>query len=144
LKAIEEALVISKDTGESWALAEVLRVKARVLQAAGSAEAEEIETILVNSLEIARAQQARCWELRASCDLARFWQGQGRETKALRLLESVYEQFTEGFDTPDLRDAKALIKNLKRSVGRKQSECEARMGHGSSPDYNGAAPFVSP
>src|SRR5207247_888650 len=122
-KAIEQALAISKDTGESWAMAEVLRVKARALQAAGSAKAEEIETVLVNSLETARRQQARCWELRAACDLAGLWQGQGRGTNALQLLESVYEQFTEGFDTPDLRHAKALMENLKRSVGRKQSEC---------------------
>jgi predicted ATPase len=120
LQAIEEALTISKDTGERWGMAEVLRVKARLLQAAGHAKPEEIETILVNSLEIARAQQARSWELRASCDLARLWQDQGRGRKALKLLQSVYEQFTEGFDTADLRDANALIVNLRLSVGREQ------------------------
>jgi predicted ATPase len=120
LKTIEEALAISKDTGERWAMAEVLRLKARFSQAAHRAEAGEIETILINSLEIARAQQARCWELRASCDLARVWQSQGRGRKALKLLQSVYDQFTEGFDTPDLRDAKALIENLSRSVSRKE------------------------
>jgi predicted ATPase len=123
LQAIEEALAISKDTGERWAMAEVLRVKARLLQAAGQAEAEEIETILVNSLEIARRQQARCWELRASCDLARLWQDQGRESKALKLLQSIYDQFTEGFDTADLREAKALMGSLRRNAGREQSEC---------------------
>jgi class 3 adenylate cyclase/DNA-binding response OmpR family regulator/predicted ATPase len=122
LRVIEEALTISEDTRESWATAEVLRVKARALQAAGRAEAGEIETVLINSLETARRQQARCWELRAACDLARLWHGQGRGTKALKLLESVYEQFTEGFDAPDLRDAKALMEKLKRSVDRKQSE----------------------
>src|SRR5262249_7178934 len=106
--------------GERWAMAEVLRLKARFSQAAHRAEAGEIETILINSLEIARAQQARCWELRASCDLARVWQSQGRGRKALKLLQSVYDQFTEGFDTPDLRDAKALIENLSRSVSRKE------------------------
>jgi DNA-binding response OmpR family regulator/class 3 adenylate cyclase/predicted ATPase len=126
LRIIEEALTISEETGESWATAEVLRVKARALQAAGGAEAGDIETVLINSLEMARRQQARCWELRAACDLARLWHGQGRGTKALKLLEPVYEQFTEGFDTPDLRDAKALMENLKRSVGRKQSECRKK------------------
>jgi class 3 adenylate cyclase/DNA-binding response OmpR family regulator/predicted ATPase len=120
LEAIEAALAISKETGERWAMAEMLRVKARSLQAVGRAEAGEIETILVSSLEIARTQQARCWELRASCDLARLWQGQGRGTKALMLLQSVYEQFTEGFDTADLRDAKALMENLRGSVVRKR------------------------
>jgi predicted ATPase len=118
LEFIEEALAVSKDTGERWAMAEVLRVKARLLQILGRTETREIETVLINGLEIARVQQARCWELRASCDLARLWQGQGREREALKLLESIYEQFTEGFDTRDLVDAKALLENLRRSVGR--------------------------
>src|SRR5262249_5398509 len=128
LKAIEKALSISKDTGERWAMAEMLRVKARLLLATGRAEADEIETILVNSLEIARRQQARSWELRASYDLARLWQGQGRERKAIKLLQSVYDQFTEGFDTADLRDAKALIRSLRQTIGREQSECTEKLG----------------
>jgi class 3 adenylate cyclase/DNA-binding response OmpR family regulator/predicted ATPase len=126
LEFIEEALAVSNDTGERWAMAEVLRIKARLLQILGRTETREIETVLINGLEIARAQQARCWELRASCDLARLWQGQGREREALKLLESIYEQFTEGFDTADLLDAKALIENLRRSVGRSQNECAGR------------------
>jgi class 3 adenylate cyclase/DNA-binding response OmpR family regulator/predicted ATPase len=124
LHAIEEALAISRDTGECWAMAEVLRVKARLLQAAGQVEAEEIETILVNGLEIARQQQARWWEIRVSCDLARLWQDQGREGEALKLLQSVYSQFTEGFDLADLQDAKALMKSLRKKVGRKQRASE--------------------
>src|SRR5262249_39089035 len=95
LQTTEEALSISKDTGERWAMAEMLRVKARLLLATGRAEADEIETILIDSLELARRQQARCWELRASCDLARLWQDQGQGKKALKLLQSVYDQFTE-------------------------------------------------
>ena len=83
---LSRAFSISKDTGERWAMAEMLRVKARLLQATGRATTDEIETILVNSLEIARRQRARCWELRASCDLARLWQGQGRVREALKLL----------------------------------------------------------
>src|SRR5262249_59136970 len=106
--AIEGALVNAKDTGERWAIAEVLRVKARLLKAVAGAEAKETETILLNSLEIARAQQARCWELRAACDLARLWQGQGRGREGLKLVQAIYEQFKEGFDTADLREAKAL------------------------------------
>jgi predicted ATPase len=123
LQAIEKALSMSKETGERWAMAEMLRVKARLLQATGRAEADEIETILVSSLEVARRQGARCWELRAGCDLARLWQGQGRGRKALKLLQSIYDQFTEGFDTADLRDAKALIRSLRKSIRQKQSEC---------------------
>src|SRR5262249_47529969 len=93
--AIERALSVCKDTGERWAMAEVLRVKARLLLARGRAEADEIETILVDSLELAQRQQARCWELRAACDLARLWEDQGQGRKALKLLQSVYDQFTE-------------------------------------------------
>jgi predicted ATPase len=104
-------------------MAEMLRVKVRLLQTVGRSEAGEIEAILINSLEIARAQRARCWELRASCDLARLWQSQGRGKKALKLLQSAYEQFTEGFDTADLRNAKRLMEDLRRSDGRKQGEC---------------------
>ena len=106
LNVIEEALLISEKTGERWAIAEVLRVKASILQAAGVSEAKQIETVLLNSLEIARGQQARCWELRTACDLARLWQGQGEVSKARRLLRTVYNQFTEGFETADLRAAR--------------------------------------
>src|SRR5262249_17232416 len=127
LQAIEKTQTISKKNGEVWAIAEVLRVKADLLLATGRAEADEIETILVNSLEIARQQQARCWELRASCDLARLWQVQGRERKALKLLQSVYDQFTEGLDTADLRDAKTLIGSLRQKLGRKRSKCASKV-----------------
>jgi predicted ATPase/DNA-binding response OmpR family regulator/class 3 adenylate cyclase len=113
LQAIEQALAVSRDTGECWAMAEVLRVKARLLQAGGRTKVQEIETLLVSALEIARSQHARSWELRVSCDLARLWQGQRRQGKALKLLQSVYGQFTEGFDTTDLRDAKALMESLR-------------------------------
>jgi DNA-binding response OmpR family regulator/class 3 adenylate cyclase/predicted ATPase len=122
LEAIEKAIAISKDTGERWMMPEVLRVKARLLQATGRAEAGQIETILCHSLKIARAQRARCWELRASCDLARLWQGQNRIEEALQVLQSIYDQFTEGFDKPDLRNAKALVENLRRSAGLKAGD----------------------
>jgi class 3 adenylate cyclase/predicted ATPase len=120
LKAIEEAIVISKDTGERWALAEVLRVKARALQAAGRANAET-EAVLLDSLEIARGQRAICWELRAARDLGRLWQSQGRVREALKLIRSAYDQFSEGFDTENLRTAKELMGSLQRSADRRGS-----------------------
>jgi DNA-binding response OmpR family regulator/class 3 adenylate cyclase/predicted ATPase len=117
LGAIEQALAICEDTGERWAIAEVLRIKARLLLSTGrSKNYHEIEAILLNSLEIAQHQEARCWQLRASCDLAHVWQRQGRSKKALKLLQSMYDQFTEGFDTADLRDAQALLHDLRRSL----------------------------
>jgi predicted ATPase len=122
LQTIEQALAICDDTGERWAMAEVLRTKACILLSTGRAKSDEIEAILVNSLEIARRQQARCWELRTSCDLARLWQGQGRNREALKLLQSVYDQFKEGFDAADLKDAKELLRCLRHEVRRKPSE----------------------
>jgi DNA-binding response OmpR family regulator/class 3 adenylate cyclase/predicted ATPase len=122
LQAIEQALAICDDTGQRWAMAEVLRTKACILSSTGRAKSDEIEAILLNSLEIARRQQARCWELRTSCDLARLWQRQGRNREALRLLQSVFDQFTEGFDAPDLKDASALLRNLRRELSRKPKE----------------------
>jgi len=122
LQAIEQALAASEDIGELWVMAEVLRIKACTLLSTGRAKSDEIEVILLDSLEIARRQQARCWELRTSCDLARLWQGQGRNREALKLLQSVFDQFTEGFDARDLKDAKALLRCLRHEVRRKPSE----------------------
>jgi predicted ATPase len=119
LKVIDDALNVCEETGERWALAEVLRVKARLLQAAGVVETGKIEAILTNSLAIARSQQARCWELRTSCDLARLWQNQGRAQEGLKLLQSIYDQFTEGLETADLQEAKRLIDALKRNAARR-------------------------
>jgi class 3 adenylate cyclase/DNA-binding response OmpR family regulator/predicted ATPase len=119
LKATEQALAVCKEISERWAMAELLRVKARLLQAIGRAKASEIEGILLDSLEVARAQQARSWELRTSCDLARLWQSQREPRKGLKLLQAIYDQFTEGFDTADLLEAKALLESLKQAARKK-------------------------
>ena len=109
---IEQAIKTVNETGECWAIAEVLRVKASILSTTDRAAANEIESLLMESVEIARCQQARSWELRSVCDLARLWKSQGRKKEALKLLQSIYNKFTEGFDTPDLLEAKALIESL--------------------------------
>ncbi len=128
LQAVERALVICEDSGERWAMAEVLRCKARLLPSARRANDAAIESVLLKSLEIERCQQARCWELRTSCDLSRLWQRRGQSKKALNLLQSVYDQFTEGFDTADLRDAQKLLRTLRRELrltGGKEAELTA-------------------
>ena len=130
LHAIEQALATSDETGERWALAEVLRIKAGLLLAAGRAKADEVENLLTKSLEIARGQQALCWELRTSCDLARLWRAQGRDQDALKLIRSVYGKFTEGFETPDLQEARALMETLTdypvaKRAKRKKTETRA-------------------
>src|SRR2546430_1218944 len=113
LSIIEEALAISDETGERWAVAEMLRIKAGLLQAIGRAAAEEIESLLVKSLETGRRQQALSWQLRTACDLARLWQKQNRTEEALTWLQSIYDQFTEGFGTADLIHAEALLESLR-------------------------------
>jgi predicted ATPase len=112
LNTIEEALAISDETGERWAVAEVLRIKACLLQASGRATADEIEKLLIKSLETARHQQALSWQLRTACDLSRLWQERRRNDEALTLLQSIYNKFTEGFGTPDLIQAEALLEGL--------------------------------
>ena len=103
-------------------MAEVLRTKACILLSTSRAKSDEIEAILLNSLEIAQRQQARCWELRTSCDLARLWQGQGRNREALKLLQSLCDQFEEGSDVADLGNARALVRCLRHEVTRKPNK----------------------
>jgi predicted ATPase len=119
LKAIDRALATAKKTGERWAIAEMLRVKARLLSATG-VRTDQREALLVKSVTVARRQRARCWELRASCDLARLWKGQGRGEQATQLLQSIYDQFAEGFDTMDLQEAKSLMEGIEITTCRSQ------------------------
>ena len=78
----------------------------------GEAEAE-----LQRALTIAQQQQARWWELRAATSLARYWHDEGKYVEAYSLLQPIYSWFVEGFDTPDLRDAKALLDKLRDLSG---------------------------
>ena len=112
LQTIEQAIVVSNETSERWAIAEVLRLKAGLLRATGSTRYDEIEALLIDSLEIARRQKALSWELRTACDLARLWQRQDRCEEAVNLLQASYDQFTEGFETPDFKCAKMLLGQL--------------------------------
>ena len=128
LKSIDRAIATGESTGERWAMAEVLRSKAALLSHAGAAKRDEVEAILLASVDLARRQGARSWELRASCDLSRLWQRQGRDKDAYTLLQSVYDQFTEGFHTQDLRDARKLLLNLER----KAAKTARRAGSGGS------------
>jgi predicted ATPase len=73
---------------------------------------EEVETCVRQALDIARRQEAKSWELRAAMSLARLWQRQGKRTEACALLAPIYGWFTEGFDTADLQEARALLAAL--------------------------------
>jgi predicted ATPase len=72
----------------------------------------EAEACFHQALDVARRQQAKSWELRAATSLARLWQQQGKRAEAYRLLAPTYGWFTEGFDTADLQEAKALLEEL--------------------------------
>ena len=110
LSAIEEALAWTERTEGRWLIAEFLRVKAELLllQAADGAAAAA-EDHFRQALDWARRQGALSWELRAATSLARLWYDQGRPTEAMALLQPVYDRFTEGFETADLKAAKALL-----------------------------------
>lgn len=96
--------------GERAHLAEVLRIKGWILSLAGDVEGAQRH--FLSSLDHARAQQARGWELRAATSLATLWKSQGKCQEATELLAPVYGWFTEGFDTKDLKDARALLLEL--------------------------------
>ena len=118
LRAVAEALALSDQTGERWYEAELYRLKGELTLQESKVEShrsqveEEAEVFFQQAMEIARRQQAKSWELRAATSLARLWQKQGKTIEARDLLVPVYDWFTEGFDTADLKDAKALLDEL--------------------------------
>jgi adenylate cyclase len=111
LQAVEDALAIICDGGESWLEAELYRRQGELLQVRG-ANHKEIEICFQRALETARRQHARSFELRAAISLHRLWQRQGKHTAARQMLTEVYSSFSEGFDTADVREAKALLDSL--------------------------------
>jgi len=104
---LDEALEIIERTGERWLAAELYRHKGQLLLRQGHSEAAE--RLYCKALSIAKEQEAKLWELRAAVSLARLRRDQGRKAEARDLLAPLYGWFTEGFDTPDLKDAKALL-----------------------------------
>ena len=112
LHVIEEAIVQIECPGweERLHYAEILRLKGWMLSLKGDVEGAERNYLA--SLDWARRQQAKMWELRTSTSLARLWQSQGKRQEAYELLVPVYSWFTEGFDTNDLLDAKSLLAEL--------------------------------
>jgi predicted ATPase len=107
---LDDALLRIERTGERYFLAEVYRQKGWLLLRQG--HAETAEDLYRKALAIAREQEAKMWELRAAVSLARLRHDQGRPAEARDLLAPVYGWFTEGLDTPDLKDAKALLDEL--------------------------------
>jgi predicted ATPase len=113
LTALAEALTLTDTTGELWSEAELYRLKGALLLQQNADNYIEAETCFHHALDIARNQQAKSWELRAATSLAKLWQQQGKRKEAYDLLAPVYNWFTEGFDTADLQEAKALLDELE-------------------------------
>jgi predicted ATPase len=112
LDASTEALSCVERTGERWFEAELHRVEGELLLALPDPAEPEAEARFRQALAVAREQEAKTWELRAAMSLAQLWRDQGRRTQAHDLLAPVHGWFNEGFDTADLKDAKALLEEL--------------------------------
>jgi SAM domain (Sterile alpha motif) len=101
-----------KTAKERWHEAETHRIAGEIALMPSNSDAAKAEAFFERALSVARQQQAKSWELRASMSLARLWRDQGKVSEARELLAPAYGWFTEGFDTRDLKDAKALLEEL--------------------------------
>jgi predicted ATPase len=116
--ALDQALDMVRNTGERYYEAELHRLEGAMVLASASGQSahaaafEAAEVSFTQALDIARRQGARSLELRAATSLARIWREQGRSSAARQMLEGIYGSFTEGFETVDLREAKALLGEL--------------------------------
>ncbi len=109
---ISDAIAAVETTKERWWEAEIHRAAGEIKLLAPGRDVVEAQVCFERALAIARVQQAKSWELRAAASLARLWRDQGRRPEAHNILAPVYGGFAEGFDTIDLKEAKALLENL--------------------------------
>jgi predicted ATPase len=111
-RSIGEAIDTIENTKETWFEAETNRIAGEIALLSPEPDAAKAEAYFERALAVARAQQAKSWELRAAMSMSRLWRDQGKRDEARNLLAPVYEWFTEGFDTLDLKEAKALLDEL--------------------------------
>ena len=112
LGLLAEALTVLEATEQGDMLAEAYRLQGGLLLRQATPDTAQAEACFQQALAIARRQQAKSWELRAAMSLSRLWQQQGKRAEAYDLLVPIYGWFTEGFDTADLQEAKALLEDL--------------------------------
>jgi predicted ATPase len=105
-------LLLVQETNERWCEPEVYRIAGELVLLSRDRDTPKAEEYFERALAAARKQQAKSWELRAAMSLARLWRNQGKVQQARELLAPVYGWFTEGFDTLDLKKAKALLEEL--------------------------------
>jgi predicted ATPase len=111
-RCVGEAMTVAETTKERWCDAEINRVAGEIALKSPESDTAKAQVHFERALAIARQQQAKSWELRAAMSLARLWRDQGKVQQARELLAPVYGWFTEGFDTRDLKEAKALLEEL--------------------------------
>src|SRR5260370_39753201 len=112
LQVLEQAFSRVDPTGERMYEPELYRLKGELLVLGGTANNAQVEESFRTAIDIAREQKARSWELRATTSLARLLAAHGKRDEARTTLAEIYNWFTEGFDTADLKDAKALLDEL--------------------------------
>jgi predicted ATPase len=104
-RCIGEAMTAVETADERWSEAEINRIAGVIALNSRERDARKAEAYFERALAVARAQQAKSWELRAAMSMARLWRDQGKPQQAGELLAPVYQWFTEGFDTLDLKEA---------------------------------------
>jgi predicted ATPase len=105
-------MIAIKTNGEIWLEAEIQRTAGEIALLTSEPDAAKAEAHFARALLVSRAQQAKSWELRATISMARLWRDQGKRQQARDLITPIYNWFTEGFDTLDLKQAKALCDEL--------------------------------
>jgi predicted ATPase len=109
--SLDKAFAFIEETNERYWESELFRLKGELLLLDG--EVSGGEACMNRAIEIAQKQKAKSLELRAAMSLSRLWKQQGKKTQAQKVLGEIYNWFTEGFDTPDLKEAKALLDDLE-------------------------------
>jgi predicted ATPase len=109
---LDEAITTVETTKERWCEVEVSRITGELAVKSSKSQPSKAQDYFERALTVARQQQAKSWELRAAMSMARLWRDQGKRHEARDLLAPVYGWFTEGFDTLDLKEAKALLEQL--------------------------------
>jgi len=112
LRCTGEGITAAETAKERWHEADIHRIAGEITLLSQRQSAANAEAYFERALTVARAQQAKSWELRAAMSMARVWRDQGKHQQARDLLAPVYGWFTEGFDTLDVKQAKALLDAL--------------------------------
>jgi predicted ATPase len=133
---LAEALTAFEASERGDMLAEAYRLQGELRQRQVPPDVAHAETCFQQALTLARRQQAKSWELRAAMSLSRLWQQQGKWAAAYELLAPIYGWFTEGFDTVDLQEAKALLQELEGGGTHQRSPAPS---HRSLPTMGGVA-----